>query len=139
LTDDSDRYIISTLVEMITHSHPSRHPKKSDPATLERTAALFRALADASRLHLLEALADGERCVTELAEDDGMSTVSQRLRVLYGERLVQKRRDGKHIYYSLADDHVADLVRAGIAHALEKNHEELSVTPPVRKKKRSPR
>ncbi|CAN5176429.1 hypothetical protein BH09MYX1_BH09MYX1_48680 [soil metagenome] len=122
---------------MTTHSHSSRHPKKkSTAATLERTAALFRALADASRLHLLETLAAGERCVTELAEDEGMSTVSQRLRVLYGERLVTKRRDGKHIYYALADDHVADLVAAGIAHANEK---ELSLNPPVRTKKRNPR
>lgn len=129
---------------MKTHSHPHRpRIKPTDPGTLERTAALFRALADAPRLRILESLQGGERCVSELADDEGMSTVSQRLRVLYAERLVQKRREGKHVFYALADEHVAELVAAGVAHARERispsKTKELSPPMPVRKNKRSPR
>lgn len=121
---------------MTIHRHTRKPPVVSDRRTLERTAALFRALADGPRLRILEVLSSGERCVSELAEHDGMSTVSQRLRVLHAERLVTKRRDGKHIHYALADEHVVDLVRAGIAHVSEK---ELSPRPRVRKKQRTPR
>ena len=124
---------------MTIHRHTRRASVQSDSRTLERTAALFRALADAPSLRILEVISSGERCDSELADGvapDGMSTVSQRLRVLHTERLVTKRRDGKHIYYALADDHVVDLVRAGIAHVTEK---ELSPPPRVRKKQRTPR
>lgn len=90
-------------------------------ATLEPAAQLFRALGDAPRLQLLQLLRDGERCVTELVEAVGekFSTVSQRLRVLRSEGLVLRRRKGTHIYYALADRHVADLIANALAHADE--------------------
>ena len=124
---------------MTIHRHTRKRPTPSDTVTLERTAALFRALADAPRLRILEVLSSGERCVSELADGpapDGMSTVSQRLRVLHAERLVTKRRDGKHIHYALADEHVVEFVRAGIAHVTEK---ELSLGRRVPKEKTTPR
>jgi DNA-binding transcriptional ArsR family regulator len=103
--------------------HVRRGPKRaatSDDA-FERAAALFRVVADATRLKLLERLAEGEWCVTELAEAAGssLSTVSQQLRMLRSERIVARRRAGKHIFYSLADAHVRDLIRNALEHAAE--------------------
>ena len=88
---------------------------------LERAAAIFRAAGDISRLKLLHRLSDGEWCVTELAEAAGvgLSTVSQQLRLLRAERIVTRRRAGKHIFYSLADSHVSDLIHSAIEHAAE--------------------
>lgn len=92
-----------------------------DDRSLERAVRLFKALGDVSRLRLLAVLAQGEACVSELAEadQDGLSTVSQRLRVLHGADLVARRREGKHILYRLADQHIADLVFNALAHASE--------------------
>lgn len=91
------------------------------PASLERAAQLFRAMADAPRLRVLDLLKAGELCVTEIAAalNDKLSTVSQRLRLLRQEGLVARRRDGNHLYYSLADRHVADLILNALAHARE--------------------
>ncbi len=96
---------------------------------LERAAAIFRAAGDISRLKLLHRLSDGEWCVTELADaaNVGLSTVSQQLRLLRAERIVSRRRAGKHIFYSLADSHVSDLIRSAIEHAAEPAHEHKKV------------
>jgi ArsR family transcriptional regulator len=73
------------------------------------------------RLRLLERLGDGELCVTELAEmfDTKLPTLSHQLHVLLVARIVKQRREGKHIYYSLADDHVRDVIRAALEHSSE--------------------
>ncbi len=103
--------------------HAERGPKRSPTSdeAFERAAGLFRVVADAARLKLLERLAEGEWCVTELAEaaGTGLSTVSQQLRLLRSARIVARRRAGKHIFYSLADGHMRDLVRSALEHALE--------------------
>ena len=120
-------YVISSIVEVTdpscTHEHETGAPLTlSDDSVAERAAAIFRAMGDPARLRLLERLAvGGERCVSEIAEASGtgMSTVSQRLRLLRAERLVARRREGKHIYYALADEHVGELIRAAIEHAAE--------------------
>lgn len=85
---------------------------------LERAAELLRALADRQRLEVLCLLAEGERCVSELGEPNtNLSTVSQRLKTLRQAGLVERRRDGKHIYYRLADHHVRHLIDNALAHA----------------------
>lgn len=90
------------------------------PTQLEKTADLLRAAGEPSRLRLLALLSDGERCVSELVgEGESLSAVSQRLRVLRGAHLVSRRRDGKHVYYSLVDDHVLELIRSALQHAEE--------------------
>jgi ArsR family transcriptional regulator len=97
-------------------------PKLEAPAlVIEQAAALFRALGDSARLSLLARLAQGEYCVTELAAatGEGLSTISQRLRTLRSERLLRRRRVGKHVYYTLADEHVALLIESALAHASE--------------------
>lgn len=91
------------------------------PAALERAVEIFKALGDSPRLRLLTILARGELCVSEIAEidDDGLSTVSQRLRVLRSADLVSRRREGQHILYGLADQHIGELISNAIAHATE--------------------
>lgn len=88
---------------------------------LERASGIFRALGEVSRLRLLALLGQGEACVTELAAAEGedLSTISQRLRVLRAEGLVVRRRKGKHINYSLKDQHIVDLLFNALAHASE--------------------
>lgn len=102
------------------HAAARRRLPVSDEA-LERASMLFRAMGETPRLRLLALLAQGAACVSELAEIEGetVSTISQRLRVLRSERLVARRRDGKHINYTLADQHVLDLVFSAMAHASE--------------------
>lgn len=102
------------------HARRGRLTQISDEQ-LERAAAIFRAAGDLSRLKLLHRLSDGEWCVTELAEAAGvgLSTVSQQLRLLRAERIVSRRRAGKHIFYSLADSHVSSLIHSAIEHAGE--------------------
>ena len=93
------------------------------PAALERAAQLFRAMADGPRLRILDLLKKEELCVTEIvtAVHDKFSTVSQRLRILRAEGLIVRRREGNHIYYTVADRHVADLISNALAHANELN------------------
>jgi DNA-binding transcriptional ArsR family regulator len=93
-----------------------------DEASLERASRLFRAIGEPARLRLLSRLAQGEMCVTELAvsEQESLSTISQRLRVLRSENLIIRRRRGKHINYALADQHVMELLFNALAHATER-------------------
>ena len=102
---------------------PTDHPTSLLGSYCERTVAravrIFRALGDEARLRTLQLLVDREVCVTELAEatGDSVSTVSHRLRLLRSEGLVERRRVGKHLYYSLADAHVIELLRNALDHA----------------------
>lgn len=104
-------------------AHDHHHAPTEDPtipeSAYQQAAGIFRAVGDVERLRLLSRLRRGERCVSELAGDAGagLSTISQRLRVLHAQGLVVRRRDGKHVYYSLADDHVAQLVGNALAHS----------------------
>ena len=88
---------------------------------LERAATLFSAVSDPGRLKIIALLLDHEHCVGDLAEalDEELSTVSARLRLLRIHGLVKRRRDGKHLWYSVADEHVVGLMRSAIEHAAE--------------------
>lgn len=103
------------------HTHGRRVHAPLDEAALARAAGFLRAAGEHGRLRLLVRLMEGEMCVSELAEESGdeMSLVSQRLRTLRAERLVSRRREGKHIFYKLRDRHVAALVKTTVEHALE--------------------
>ncbi len=98
-----------------------RRPPLVNPKRLERAARLFKAIGEVPRLRLLTRLAQGEVCVTQLAEAEGetISTISQRLRVLRNENIILRTRRGKHITYTLADEHIMDLVLTAVAHAGE--------------------
>ena len=81
---------------------------------------MLRAGGDPSRLRILELLLlSGERQVSEISAltDAEMSTTSQRLRILLKENLVARRREGRDMFYRLADCHVETLVRNVLDHA----------------------
>lgn len=109
------------LVEQ-DHEHdatPGVRPADND--TCQRAAAIFRALGDSNRLKLLSVLVQHELCVSELTAilHDNLPAVSQRLKLLRSERIVAARRDGKHVYYRLVDQHVRELITNGLEHGQE--------------------
>ena len=93
----------------------------SDTKKINALAELFKLFGDESRLRILFALKEQELCVDELAEKLSMSqsAVSHQLRILKSGDLVQGRRDGKRIIYSLADDHVHTIIAQGTEHVEE--------------------
>ena len=82
----------------------------------------FKGLADQNRLRILNLLLHGELCVCDIGAVLGMSqsAVSHQLAVLRAARLVAFRREGKTVYYRLADDHVGLLLEVGLGHASER-------------------
>ena len=84
-------------------------------------ADFFKVFGDSSRLKVLWALHQSELCVTHLAELLGMTApaISHQLKILRQSHLVRTRRDGKNIYYSLADDHVQRILELGLEHTDE--------------------
>jgi ArsR family transcriptional regulator, lead/cadmium/zinc/bismuth-responsive transcriptional repressor len=89
--------------------------------TVSALAETFRALGDATRVRILHALAHAEVCVCDLAATMNVteSAVSHQLRFLRSLRLVKSRRDGRHIYYTLADQHIVRLFEQGLEHVQE--------------------
>jgi len=88
---------------------------------LELAAGMCQALSDPARLRLLIWLMQGERCVSELVELEQAKpgSISARLQTLHAAQLVKRRREAKHVFYSLADAHVRDLVGNILGHAAE--------------------
>ncbi len=88
---------------------------------LLRLADLFKVFGDGTRIRILYVLLEAEVCVCDLATLLGMtqSAVSHQLRILKQARLIKSRRDGKTVFYSLADGHVAALLRQGMEHISE--------------------
>ncbi len=81
-------------------------------------AETFRAMADSNRAKMVYSLLQQELCVCDLATVVGLSdsAVSQHLRVLRTLRLVRSRKEGKMVYYSIADNHVSDLLAVCLEH-----------------------
>ena len=84
-------------------------------------AETFSLLGDPTRTRILHALSMGELCVTDLAEllAISQSALSHQLRLLRDRRLVAVRREGRHLYYRLQDEHIRTLVDMGLSHARE--------------------
>jgi len=103
------------------------HPlEQVPPEDFERVCALFRALADPTRLRLVLALTRREQSVTDLVQTLGQpqSTVSRHLALLRHSRLVKARREAARVYYRLKDAHLSALMREAFAHA---EHERLEL------------
>ncbi|MGA9188200.1 MAG: metalloregulator ArsR/SmtB family transcription factor, partial [Methanosarcina sp.] len=85
----------------------------------------FKALGDPTRVKILFSLMTRELCVCDLTAVIGVSdsAVSHQLRVLRTLRLVKFRREGKILYYSLADDHIERLFAQGLEHVTESKSE----------------
>lgn len=88
---------------------------------LYKLAELFKVFGDPTRVRILYALTIQELCVQDIADKLSMthSAISHQLRVLKQMELVKFRRDGKTIYYSLADDHVKTIMAQGLEHVCE--------------------
>ena len=88
-------------------------------------ADLFKLFGDTTRVKILFALLETEMCVCAIAELLGMtqSAISHQLRVLKDANLVGNRREGKTIYYFLADEHVHSIVAQGFDHLIEDHQE----------------
>ena len=84
-------------------------------------AELFKIFGDSTRVKILYALLESELCVCDIAKlmEVTQSAVSHQLRVLKNSKLVKFRREGKTVYYSLADDHVIHILAQGMEHVLE--------------------
>jgi DNA-binding transcriptional ArsR family regulator len=89
-----------------------------DDQAASRLAETFKALSDPTRVRIVSLLVEAELCVCDLAAALGMSqsAVSHQLRTLRDRHLVRWRREGRQIFYTLDDDHVADLFRRGLDH-----------------------
>lgn len=92
-----------------------------DSTTLAETAEVFRLLGDLSRIRIVQALSTTELCVCDLAAilETSPSAVSHQLRLLRTKGIVRFRREGKIAYYSLADEHVHQLLSQMIEHIQE--------------------
>ncbi len=86
-----------------------------------KTAELFKIFADNTRLKILDCLFVSELCVCDIAEILNMtiSAISHQLRILKQANLVKQRREGKSIYYSLADSHVEKIILCATEHIME--------------------
>ena len=90
-------------------------------AGLYDLAELFKVFGDSTRIKILYALFEAELCVCDISRLLGLtqSAVSHQLRVLKNSRLVKFRKEGKTVFYSLADDHVRKIIAQGMEHVNE--------------------
>lgn len=107
------------------HVHPETIEKiraaMPDDDTLIDLAELFKVFGDSTRIKILSALSGGELCVCDISTMVGMSNsaVSHQLKILKNASLVSFRRDGKTVFYSLADGHVNTMLQQGLEHINE--------------------
>ena len=89
-----------------------------DSSTALDVAELFKALGDPTRIRIISLLAHTEMCVGDLCMvlDMSQPAVSYQLRILRTLRIVRARKEGKHVFYTLDDDHVHQLYHQGVDH-----------------------
>ena len=97
------------------------YEKMPEETELYDLAELFKVFGDSTRMRILFVLFEAEVCVCDLAEALNMtqSAISHQLRILKQNKLVKSRREGKSVFYSLADDHVRTIVDQGREHIEE--------------------
>ena len=104
----------------VLHEEIVAEVKKSmaDDETVADISDFFRIFGDSTRIKILWALDKSELCVCDIAALISMtkSAVSHQLKVLRDARLVKSRREGKVVFYSLADDHVKDIFEKAVEH-----------------------
>jgi ArsR family transcriptional regulator len=91
------------------------------PELMARAASFFKVVGDEKRMKILCAISKDELCVNDIAAavDMTKSAVSHQLRVLRENNLVKFEKKGKHAYYSLADDHVKEILDVALEHINE--------------------
>lgn len=107
-------FVHEELVEKVNREMPEEEE-------LYDLAELFKVFGDSTRIRILSVLSAAEVCVCDLAEVLRMtqSAVSHQLRILKQAKLVTARREGKSVFYSLADDHVRTIIAQGREHIEE--------------------
>ncbi len=110
----SETHVHSELLEIVNNTMP-------EETELYDLAELFKVFGDSTRIRILFVLFEAEVCVCDLAAALNMtqSAISHQLRILKQSRLVKNRREGKSIFYSLADDHVRSIIAQGREHIEE--------------------
>ncbi|MGN0316970.1 MAG: ArsR/SmtB family transcription factor [Lachnospira sp.] len=95
-----------------------------DENELYDLAELFKVFGDSTRIRILFVLFEAEVCVCDIAQALNMtqSAISHQLRILKQSKLVKSRREGKSIFYSLADGHVRTIIAQGREHIEEDDH-----------------
>ena len=107
------------------HVHPDLIEKVRQGMPAEETlydlAELYKVFGDSTRIKMLYVLFEAEVCVCDLAQSLNMtvSAISHQLRVLKQARLVKSRREGKTVFYSLADGHIKSILSQGLEHINE--------------------
>ena len=118
-----DRYNVECCDLICTHEEVVKRVREGmpDEDTLYDLTELFRIFGDSTRIRILYVLFEAEMCVCDIAALLGMtqSAISHQLRALKNARLVKSRREGKTVFYSLADDHVKTIIDQGIEHVKE--------------------
>lgn len=91
-----------------------------DEQTAAQVASLFETLSDPTRVRILSALMEGETNVGDLVERIGVSksAISHQLKGLKDKRLIRSRKQGRHVYVAIDDEHVTELFQRGLDHAL---------------------
>ncbi len=135
---DSSHTMQSPEADMPACQHPHADaPTLSLPSHTESqlrlAAQMCQAMGDPARLRILLWLAQREVCVSELVELEQakLSSISARLQQLHAARLVARRRHAKHIFYSLADEHVRALLMNVLNHAAEPENQPMPGTSPA--------
>ena len=116
-----DRYNVECCDFIHAHEEIVERVRNQIPGedTLYDLSELFRIFGDSTRIRILYVLFESEMCVCDIAALLGMtqSAISHQLRALKNARLVKSRREGKTVFYSLADDHVKTIIDQGLEHA----------------------
>ncbi len=107
-------HVHENLVHQIEEGMPQEH-------VFQELADFYKVFGDVTRVKILCVLVQQELCVCDLAEVVGItqSAVSHQLRILKQMKLVKNRREGKIVYYSLADAHIQGILNQGIEHIME--------------------
>lgn len=109
-----DREVHGDVVERIKGEMP-------DSSVLYELSDFFKIFGDSTRVSILFVIDRGEICVCDIAEILGMtkSAVSHQLKILRASKLISYRKSGKNVFYSLADDHVRDIIEKALEHIKE--------------------
>ena len=107
-------HIHEDIIEKVNQNMPGEE-------VLYDLAELFKIFGDSTRIKILYALLESEMCVCDIATLLNMtqSAISHQLRALKQSKLIRYRREGKTVFYSLADSHVVTIINQGVEHIAE--------------------
>ncbi len=109
-----DNIVHEDILQKVTSEMPEEE-------FLYELADFFKVFGDTTRIKILYVLFESEMCVCDIAKLLGMtqSAISHQLKILKQSKLIKYRREGKTVFYSLADDHVRTIINQGVSHLCE--------------------